>query len=76
MGLSFSPEVNRVRLLYASGGQSLQRTKMFNAKQQGKTGLGEFRYLALGMQRDLCVARVTGYDATGAELFEEDTELC
>jgi hypothetical protein len=76
MALSVAPAVRTVTAVY-SNGQILNRgTTRFNAVQQQKTHLEGFRYLALGMQRDRCIATVTGYDRRGDEVFTADTEAC
>jgi hypothetical protein len=76
MGLSFQTSVKEVRLNFASGGQMRRATRLFNPRQQSKTDLVPFRYVALGMQRDVCVQTVTGYDSAGLALFEEETGVC
>jgi hypothetical protein len=76
MGLSFSTNIVRVELYYASGGRMLRHTRLLNPKQQRKTRLAAFRYVALGMLRDVCVASVKGFDVTGAVVLERPTEVC
>lgn len=76
IALSFDPAVRSAVLNYANGGQLNRRTVLFNAKQQRKTKLPPFRYLALGILRDVCVEEVIGYSQSGDELFSAETGLC
>lgn len=76
MALSFANSVARVELRMSSGGQLIRRTKLLNERQRRKTHLPPLRYLAMGLQRDVCVASVTGYDQAGQVLFESPTDLC
>lgn len=76
LGLSFQPKVRSVVLKYVGGGQLRRRTQLFNGKQQAKTKLTPFRYLALAVQADICAGTVVGYSKNGAELFTAETGLC
>jgi hypothetical protein len=76
MGLSFRVDVKRVKLVSADSGSMVRTTKLVNAAQMRKTGLPAFRYVALGLQRDVCVETVIGYDQTGETIFEAPTRLC
>ncbi len=76
MGLSFRVDVQRVKLVFADSGSMTRPTKLVNAAQRRKTGLPAFRYVALGLQRDVCVETVIGYDQTGESTFEAPTRLC
>jgi hypothetical protein len=76
MALSFANSVTRVELLTYSGEQLSLPTKPLSDRQRQKTQLPASRYVAMGLQRDVCVATVIGYDATGGVLFESDTDLC
>lgn len=76
LGLTFNRSVRSVVLKYADGGQMRQQTRLFNARQQDKTKLPPFRYVAIALQKDVCVATVIGYGNSGAELFSAETVLC
>ncbi|HEU4737512.1 MAG TPA: hypothetical protein VFS54_00360 [Solirubrobacterales bacterium] len=76
LGLTFHPSVRSVVLEYAGGGQLQRRTRLFNSKQQKKTKLPPFRYIALALQDDVCAETVVGYGKDGAELFSAETVLC
>ena len=76
LGLSFRPTVTSAVLKYSDGGELHRPTRYFNAKQQQKTKLPPFRYIALALRDDVCVETVIGYSAAGSELFSADTNLC
>lgn len=76
LGLTFHPSVRSVVLKYAGGGQLQRRTRLFNSKQQKKTKLPPFRYIALALQDDVCAETVVGYGKNGTELFSAETILC
>lgn len=76
LGLSFRPGVRSAVLKYSKGGQVQRRTHLFNSKQQRKTKLPPFRYIALALQDDVCVKTVIGYSKEGAQLFTAETGLC
>jgi len=76
MGLSFSPQVQKVVARFAAGGQITRRTKLLNARQRAKTHLPPLRYIALGLQRDVCVETVIGYDAAGSVILQAPTQSC
>jgi hypothetical protein len=73
---SFDLSVRKVVIGLSTGDSLLRQTKLFNARQQAKTGLTKFRYVALGMQRDICVATITGYDVRGSVVLDAETQLC
>lgn len=76
IGMTFKPKVSSVLLRFSDSTEMQQRTRLFNAKQMKKTSLARFRYIALGLQRDVCVQEIVGYGATGTELFSKQTNLC
>jgi hypothetical protein len=76
MALSFSPLVRSAVLEYVDGGQLRRRTQLFNPKQQRKTKLPPFRYIAVALQDDVCVSKVIGYSEDEAEVFSAETGLC
>jgi hypothetical protein len=76
LGLTFDRRIRSVVLKYAGGGQLQRRTRLFNSKQQKKTKLPPFRYIALALQDDVCAETVVGYGKNGAELFSAETVLC
>lgn len=76
LGLTFSTAVRSVVLEYEDGGQLQRRTRLFNSKQQEKTKLPPFRYIAVALQKDVCVETVIGYSEDGSELFSAKPLLC
>jgi hypothetical protein len=76
LALSFGPAVRSVVLGYADGGQLRRRTKLFNLRQQKKTKLPPFRYVAVAVQDDVCVATVVAHSQAGAKLLSIETGLC
>lgn len=74
--LSFKTSVEKVALTFSTGDVLTRRTKLFNSKQRAKAHLTGFRYLAIGMQRDICVTSVTGFNHLGAVILQEDTSGC
>lgn len=76
MALSFRVDVKRVKLELADSGSMVRPTKLVNAAQMRKTGLPAFRYVALGLQEDVCVETVIGFDQSGDLIFEAPTRLC
>lgn len=75
-GMSFSEDVQKVTLDLTDGTTMTKGTRRFNTRQQMKTHLGGFRYLALGFRRDVCVLGVRAFDATGVQVFEGSTGVC
>lgn len=76
MGLSFKPSVHKVMLRLADGREVLKPTKTFNGQQMKKTGLTRFSYLASGLQEDVCVQEVVGYESGGHQILASTTGLC
>jgi hypothetical protein len=76
LGLTFSTAVRSVVLEYEDGGQLQRQTRLFNSKQQKKTKLPPFRYIAVALQKDVCVSNVIGFSKNGTELFSFETLLC
>jgi hypothetical protein len=74
LGASFAPDVMKAEFKLASGERIVRRTKPLNERQQTKTGLLPFRYVALATLRTMCVASIVGYDASGRTLFDLPTE--
>lgn len=74
-GASLVPEVTSVEMSLSSGEKIIRHAKLFNSRQQAKTGLDRFRYVAFATMRDICVVSFTGFGASGEVLFELPTEL-
>jgi hypothetical protein len=76
LGLTFKPMVRSAVLKLVGGRQLQRRTRFFNSRQQKKTSLPPFRYIAIALQDDVCAETVVGYSAAGSELFSAETGLC
>ncbi len=76
MGMSFSESVRRVQLKLTDGSTMTKYTRLLNDKQQVKTHLEGFRYIAIGVQRDVCVLSVAAFDANGVQVFSGATKVC
>jgi hypothetical protein len=76
MGLLFAQDVVRVRLELRPGPSQTHKTRLLNTVQASKSGLVPFRYLALGIARDVCVARIVGFDADGVQILDQSRSAC
>ena len=76
MGLLFAEDVVKVRLDLRPGPSQTRKTRLLNTKQANKSGLEPFRYLALGVARDVCVARIVGFDADGVQILDQPRSAC
>jgi len=76
MALTFGPEVTRVVMNLASGGEMAMHTRLLSRRQQRKSGVAPLRFVALALMREVCVVGVTGYDNRQAELFSASTDVC
>lgn len=76
MTLTFSPGVRSVKLQLHPGPSQTRRTKLLSSGQAEKAHVRQFRYLAFGIARSVCVVRVTGFDETGTEVFRGSPQLC
>ena len=85
MAMSFAPTIRRVELELVprsstgsgSGVQHLRMgTKSLSAAQARKAQLQQFRYVVLAIPREVCLERVTGFDAAGAQVLSAATGEC
>jgi hypothetical protein len=76
MALTFGPKVVRVVMNLASGDEMAMHARLLSRRQQRKSGVVSLRFVALALQREVCVVGVTGYDSSQAELFTASTDLC
>jgi hypothetical protein len=76
MGLTFDPVVAKVILKSADGGQITTRPLLMSKRQQKKSHLPPLRFVALAMQRSVCIKNVVGFDGRGAEIFTAPTGVC
>lgn len=85
MAMSVAPPIRHVELklvprLNSESGSHAQDlsipTKSLSAAQGRKAGLKQFRFVALAIPRDVCLAQVTGFDAAGTQVFSAVTGEC
>lgn len=85
LALSVAPAVRRVELDLVPGPNAgtgsraqhlLVDTKSLSAAQGRKAELKQFRYVALALPREVCLAQVAGFDADGAQMFSAPTGEC
>ena len=76
MALLFAEDIVKVRLDLRPGPSQTRKTRLLNTKQANKSGLDPFRYLALGVARDVCVARIVGFDADGVQVLDQPRSAC
>jgi hypothetical protein len=74
--MSFDRTIRKVQLAFSDGGSVVRPTKMLNAYQRSKVHLVKFSYIAVALQRDVCVEEIIGYDSRGVSVLEAGTELC
>jgi hypothetical protein len=75
-GMSFKPFITSIKMVTATNETIHRRTHVLNIHQQRKTHLPRFRYVALGLERDVCIATISGYNAESEVVFEAPTEEC
>ncbi|HSS31991.1 MAG TPA: hypothetical protein VLL27_01770 [Solirubrobacterales bacterium] len=85
LALSVAPAVRHVKLELIPGPNAesgshvqdlLMATKSLSAAQARKAELQQFRYVVLALPREVCLERITGFDATGAQMFSAATGEC
>ena len=85
MAMSVAPTIRRVELGLVPGSNTgsgsqaqhlLVETKSLSAAQARKAQLQQFRYVAVALPREVCLARVAGFDADGAQVFSAATREC
>jgi hypothetical protein len=76
IGMSLGLEVSRVRLELQPGRDLEKRTRLLSSKQAEKARVEQFRYLAFGLARSVCIARIAGFGAEGAKLFSTPRWRC
>lgn len=74
--MSFKPFIASILITTTNGDAIRKRTHLLNRYQQRKTHLPPLRYVALGLQRELCIANFVGYSSDGAIAFEAPFKEC
>ena len=76
MGMMLGLDVQRVTL-HVNPGRSVKRsTRLLSDEQAAKAHVAPFRYLALGLARDLCLDGVDGFDAKGLRVLSTPRANC
>lgn len=76
LAMSVKPSVSSIRITLANGEAIRKRTHLLNEYQRRKAHLRALRYVALGLERELCIAKVVGYGADGNFEFEGRYKKC
>jgi hypothetical protein len=76
MAMSFKPSIASILMTPTRGKAIRKRTHLLNRYQRGKTHLPTLRYVALGLEREFCIANVVGYKADGEVAFEVSFSEC
>jgi hypothetical protein len=76
LAMSFKPSIASILIMTADGEAIRKRTHLLNGYQRHKTHLPFMRYVALGVERELCLAKVVGYDADREVVFEGPYKKC
>lgn len=70
ISMSFKPFITSVKISTGSNNFLYRRTQMLNRYQQRKTHLSRFRYVSLGLEKVICIAKIVGFNADGDVAFE------
>lgn len=73
--MSFKPLITSIKLVTTK--ETIhRRTRVLNRYQQRKTHLPRVRYVALALEKDVCIVSISGYDADRDVAFEAPTGEC
>lgn len=76
MAMSFNTSIASI-LITSEKGEAIRRhTHLLNRYQRRKTQLPPLRYVALGLERAICIANLVGYSADGEVAFEALFKEC
>lgn len=76
LAMSFKPSIASILIRLANGEAMRRRTHLLNRYQRRKTHLPPLRYVALGLERKTCIAKVVGYGSAGDVAFEGRYKEC
>lgn len=76
MAFSVEVDVTRVRATASTGATMSWPTRQISSRQRAKARLPSFRYVAVALSKDVCVASLAGYKSDGKLAFERPTEAC
>jgi hypothetical protein len=74
--VSVRRDLVRLRVEFSSGRIIDKPAQIISSQQAKKTGLKPFRYLAMAMPGDMCIAEIVGFDSSGSEILDYETHLC
>lgn len=76
LAMSFKPFITSIGITTATNKIIRRRTRLLNGYQQRKTDLPRFRYVALGLEEDICIESIVGYNAERKVVYEGTTGEC
>ena len=76
MAMSFKTSIVSILITLEKGETIRRRTHLLNRYQRRKTHLPPLRYVALGLERAICIANLVGYNAAGEVAFEAPFKEC
>jgi hypothetical protein len=76
LGMSLSANIAKVTLAFDTEPQVTRRTSYLSKALAARAHLKRFRYVALAIDRAVCLERVTGFDKGGRRLFSANTGEC
>jgi hypothetical protein len=76
MAMSFKTSIVSLLITPEKGEAIRRRTHALNRHQRDKTHLPSLRYVALGLERAICIANLVGYNSAGEVAFEAPFKEC
>ncbi len=76
LGIGVAAGVAKLTVSLEPGPMASGRTHTLSRRLAAKSRLGPFRYLALAVDRNVCVARMAGFDAKGHRVFSAEPGEC
>lgn len=76
IGMALAPHVVGIQLGLSSGRYVTRRTSVLSTRQSRKANVRRFRYIAIGLARDVCINHITGMDARGGKVIDAATNEC
>jgi hypothetical protein len=71
LAMSFKPSIASILITPVKGEAIRKRTHLLNRFQRRKTHLPTLRYVALGLEREVCIANLVGYGTDGEVPYKE-----
>jgi hypothetical protein len=76
VGMTAASSVRQVELRLSDGRQLKLATKLLSAKQATKAKVGQFRFIAVGLEKRGCLESTRGLSSSGEALFETAPAHC